>query len=195
MAWKLVTAPATEPVTLAEAKAHLRVDLSDDDLLIESLVSAARAHIEDATGRALITQTWRLNLDNWPAADYIRLPRPPAQSVSSVVYTNSAGTAATLSSTTAYSVDTDSEPGRIVLRYGQTWPSVTLTPVNPIVITYIAGYGRAESVPQPLKQAVLLLVGHWYENREGSIVGAGVLASPIPFAIDSLIWMNRIKEF
>jgi uncharacterized phiE125 gp8 family phage protein len=193
MAWKLVTAPTSEPVTVAEAKAHLRVDLSDDDVLIESLITAARVHIEDATSRALITQTWRINLDDWPPCGYLCLPRPPLQSVTSVVYTDSAGTAATLSAS-KYAADTDSEPGRIVLNCGQTWPVTTLATSNPIVITYIAGYGAAAAVPQQLKQAILLLLGHWYENREGSIVGSGGV-SPIPFAIDSLIWMNRIKEF
>jgi len=183
--------PASEPVTLEEAKSHLRVDASDDDTLIEGLITAARQYYEDVTRRALITQTWRLSLDRWPGGSEILLPRAPLQSVTSVVYTDSDGTATTWSSD-EYAVDADSEPGRVVLGYGYSWPSATLRTSLPIQITYEAGYGDADDVPEKIKQAIKLLVGHWYENREGVMVAQGVSIQGLPLAIDSLVWANRV---
>jgi uncharacterized phiE125 gp8 family phage protein len=189
MRLKLATAPASEPVTLAEAKAHLRVDISDDDTLIDGLIASARRYFEEAARRALITQTWRLSLDGWPSGDEIELPRPPLQSVTSVIYKDQDGNATTWAAAN-YIVDTDSEPGRIVLAYGQSWPTGVLYPANPIQITYKAGYGDAgSSVPTQMKQAILLLIGHYYENREDTIAGTTIKA--IPLGVHSLIWLNR----
>jgi len=193
MSWTRTVAPAAEPVNLDEAKAHLRVDVTDDDVLISRLIQAAREYVEEATGRALINQTWRLSLDDWPEGDYIELPRPPLSSVTSVVYTDSDATAHTFS-TSYYDVDTDSEPGRVVLEYGDDWPSATLATMNPIVITYIAGYGATSaSVPEHLRQAILLLIGHWYENREGMVIGQGLVPITVPYAIQSLIMLNKVN--
>lgn len=189
MSLKLVTAPATEPWTVSELKTHLRIDISDDDTLLSGLLTAAREYVEEAARRALITQTWRLNLGTWPEGGEILLPRPPLQSVTSIVYKDSDGNSTTWS-TSAYIVDTDSEPGRVVLAYGESWPSVTLLPANPIIITYVAGYGDdATDVPGRLRRCISLLVGHWYENREGTV--GGTIIREVPFAIDSLIWLNR----
>lgn len=189
MILKRTVAPAIEPVTLAETKAHLRVDTSDDDALITALITAAREYVEGASRRALITQTWRYSLDSWPEGDEIELPKPPLQSVSSVKYYADDGTEYTLS-TFAYIVDTDSEPGRIALAYGESWPSLTLYPAGAIRITYVAGYGDAASaVPQHLRQAILMLVAHWYENRETTTIGA--VAREVPLAVESLIYLHR----
>lgn len=190
MRLKLVTPPALEPVTTAEAKSHMRVDIGDDDGYIEDdLIPAARIYFEETAWRALITQTWRLNLDEWPESNEIELPRSPLQSVTSVVYKDADGTPATWP-TSSYIVDTDSEPGRIVLADGESWPNVTLYPANPIVITFVAGYGNAASdVPAQMKRCIKLLIAHWYENREGTV--GGTIIRDVPFAIDSLIWLNR----
>jgi uncharacterized phiE125 gp8 family phage protein len=188
MILKRTVGPTSEPVTLTEAKAHMRVDISDDDTLISSLIQAAREYIEDATHRALITQTWRLSMDQWPCSDEILLPRPPLASVSSITYTNNANATTTLSSS-VYSVDTDSEPGRVKLVYGEDWPSDTLATTSPIKVTYVAGYGAASAVPQQFKQAILMLVAHWYENRETSM--AGTIIRDVPFSVAALINLNR----
>jgi uncharacterized phiE125 gp8 family phage protein len=186
---KQTAAPAVEPVTVAEAKAHMRVDISDDDDYITALIVAAREYIEGATRRALITQTWRYSLDGWPDGDEIVLPKPPLQSVTSIVYKDEDGTANTWSSS-GYIVDTDSDPGRVVLAYGESWPSVTLYPAAPIQITYKAGYGdAAANVPGHLRHAIKFLVAHWYENREPVTVGQ--VARDVPLAVDSLIWLYR----
>lgn len=187
---KQTAAPAVEPVSLTEAKSHLRVDISDDDDYISGLIKSAREYIEGATRQALITQTWRLSLDAWPEGNEITIPKPPLQSVTSIIYKDSDGNSTTWS-TSAYIVDSDSEPGRVVLAYGQSWPSVTLYPANPIQITFKAGYGdAASSVPQHLIHAIKFLVAHWYENREPVTVGA--VARDVPLAVDSLIWLNRV---
>jgi len=186
---KQTSAPAVEPITTAEAKTHLRIDHADEDNFIDDLITAAREYVEDVSRRALVTQTWRMSLQAWPAGDEILLPRPPLQSVMSVVYIDSDGDSTTWS-TDGYDVDTDGEPGRIVLAYGESWPSVTLRPTNPIQIIFVAGYGDAASdVPQWAKKAMMLLLGHWYENREDTI--PGTIIKGIPLGVESLIWANR----
>ncbi|MCB0190639.1 MAG: head-tail connector protein [Anaerolineae bacterium] len=188
MILKRTVEPAAEPLSVSALKNHLRVDLSDDDELIAAYLEAARDYVEKTTRRSLVTQTWRLSLDGWPACDEIILPRPPLQSVTSIVYYDSEGASNTLASS-AYDVDIDSEPGRVVLKHGESWPSTTLRPMNPVQVTYVAGYGLAADVPSYLVHLIRLLVSHWYENREPVVVGS--IVGNIPLAVDSLIWLNR----
>lgn len=192
MALVLVSAPATEPVSLTEAKLHLRVDSTADDSLITALITAAREYVEAFTGRALITQTWDYILDAWPSGDEIVIPLPPLQSVTSVTYRDSDGNTSTVSSST-YTVDTDSEPGRVVLLTGYTWPSTTLYAVGGVRVRFVAGYGdNASDVPQALRQAMLLLVGHWYENREDATTAN---VRPIPLGAQMLMWPYRVMRW
>ena len=163
--------PSEEPVSIEEAKAHLRVDIEDDDNLILNLITAARKKTETILKRSLITQTLIYYPDEWPDGDYIELPLPPLQSVTSVIYTDYAGTATTLTQNTDYVADIKKDPGRVVLDYGMTWPTTTLDVTSPIAITYQAGYGTVEDVPMPIRQAILILVSDFYENRESYIVG------------------------
>ncbi len=188
-AYTVVHPPATEPVSLDEAKAHLRVTTTDEDAYIASLITAAREWCEGFQQRAYITQAHKLTLDRWPCGRAIYLPRPPLQSVTSIVYTDSEGAQYTIEAK-SYIVDTDAEPGRIVLAYGASWPSVTLRPAAGVEITYVAGYGDASDVPQKVKQAMLLLVGHWYEQREAVL--AGSISKEIEFAVHSLLWQDRV---
>lgn len=138
----LVTGPIREPVSLAEAKEHLRIEeeFTDDDNYVRSLISGARAHCENILWRKLITQTWDLYLDAWPAGRGIKLPYGKLQSVTYIKYMDTDDTETELADT-EYSVDTISDPGRIVLGYGKYWPTVTLKPSNPIVIRFVCGYG------------------------------------------------------
>jgi uncharacterized phiE125 gp8 family phage protein len=192
MSLKLVTQPASEPISTIEAKTQLRIDHNDEDTFIDGLVTAARQYLEEVIGRSFLTQTWRLSLDDWPEDDTIELPRPPLQEVTSVVYLDEAGDDVTLPEAT-YIVDTDSEPGRIVLAANQVWPAVELYPANPIRITYVAGYGdEAGELPQWIKQAIYLLLGHWYENREDTITGT--IIKDIPLGVESLIWLDRVID-
>jgi uncharacterized phiE125 gp8 family phage protein len=185
----LVTAPATEPVTLVETKAHLRVDITDDDVQIGSLVTAAREQLETDTRRALVTQTWDLVLDAFPREAKLELPLPPLASVTSITYKDADGITQTFPAGN-YVVAVSEIFGRIVLKSGFTWPSTTLWSADAVAVRFVAGYGGAAAVPQTAKQAILLLVGHWYENREAVVV-AGVTAREVPMGYERLMWLLR----
>jgi uncharacterized phiE125 gp8 family phage protein len=192
MSLKLITAPTSEPITLAEAKSHCRVDISADDTYIGTLIQAAREWCEAHDWRAYMPQTWELYLDAFPACSMIELPRPPLTSVTSIKYTDSDGVEHTQSSS-EYLVDTVSTPGRIVLKTNYTWPSAVLREANGAYIRFVCGYASAADVPQPIKQAMLLLIGHWYENRENSTVGA--VNRSIEFGVKALLDVNRAFRF
>lgn len=162
-----ITAPATEPVTLAEAKMHCRVDGTDEDALISALIIMAREQAEFKTGRSLITQTWELVLDAFPSRFTLR--NAPIQSITSVKYLDSTGVEQTLSSGD-YLLDKDSEPGHVSLAYGKNWPVVY--PVsNAVRVRFVAGYGNASNVPQSIKSWMLLTIGSLYAQRETIIPG------------------------
>lgn len=180
MSLKLITAPESEPITLAEAKAHLRVSGSDDDALISALIVAARQGAEHITGRALMPQTWELALDEF--GEVIELPRPPFSAMSSVKYIDADGALQTMAEA-AYLLDTHSEPARLMPAYGESWPS-TRDQANAVLIRYQAGYAGAATVPQEIKSWMLLRVGMLYENRES--VAAGVTLAEVPF-VDRLL--------
>ncbi len=183
---KLKTAPADYPMELDEVKTHLRITGTDEDDYIQSLIIAATSYCEVFQNRAYVTQTWEYWCDSFP--DYFELPRPPLASVTSIDYYNTSDVKATVAAAD-YFVDTKSEPGRVHLNYNKSWPSTTLRPINGICVTYIAGYGYSENIPQNIKQAILLLCGHWFENREGSIDKP---LSKIPFAVEALLWQERV---
>lgn len=166
----LVTGPAEEPVTRAEAKlwARIAASLTADDATVDALITAARRHIEDVTGRITVNQTWKLILDTWPRGRAVRLPLAPLVSVTHVKVYDSAGAATTMDSAD-YIVDTANEPGRIVLKDDADWPSPSagLQEANAFEVQFVAGYGAdASSVPEELKTAVKMIVAHLYENRE-----------------------------
>jgi uncharacterized phiE125 gp8 family phage protein len=182
----IVTPPAAEPVSLAEIKLHLRIepDVSAEDDLLNSLIKAARLHAERVTGRALVTQTQKLTLDYFPEWG-IELPNPPLQSVTSVVYWDLNETQQTLAAAN-YKVVTATTPGFVEPAYGEVWPS-TLEISGAVEITFVAGYGAAAAVPDDLKAAIKLLVGHWYRNRESVSATGGI---ELPQAVDMLLLGN-----
>lgn len=158
---KVITPPAEEPITLAEAKLHLRVDHADEDALIEALIAVAREKAEHLTGRALVTQTLEWISDVFP--DCIRLWKTPLQSVTSIKYLDAAGNHQTLSES-AYWVDSDGAPARIVAVDGQSWPETSTQP-NAVRVRYVAGYGAAADVPESIKQWMKLTIGVLYDRR------------------------------
>lgn len=189
MPYKLVTEPASEPVSLTEAKRHLRVDYTDDDDLIAIFIKAARQHAETYTGRAFIDQTWELTLDEFPDNE-IQILKPPLIEVESVKYDDAAGDEQTLSDGLDYTVDLASEPGWIVPT-DQTWPT-TFDGINAVRVRFRAGYvggsPEAETVPNDLKAAILLYVGTLYANRETVVIGA---ATKLPWASEQLLRLHR----
>lgn len=181
----VVTPVETEPVTLAEAKLHLRLIPTDDseDALVESLITAAREYCENRTGRALATQTIEGYLDRFPvSAGEIELPMPPAQAVERVSYIDVTGLETVLEQGTDYLFDDERQIGRIVLPAGRQWPQFNPAPVNPVRIRFIAGYDAQQPCPKSLRQAMLLLIGHWYANREA----VGTVGEPIAYAVRAL---------
>lgn len=172
MGLKRTVEPTGTPVTLAEAKAQCRVLDDDEDALIEGLMAAATAMVEDYTGRSLTAQTWRLTLDEFN--DRILLPRGPVQSITAFTCADSAGDAQTVSSA-LYVLDTDADPSAIVRQPAASWP----TPgqfVNPISITYVAGYAAP---PPAIKHAILMLVANWFKQRETLLTGTIVAELPL----------------
>ncbi len=123
-----------------EAKNHLRVSGTDEDGTIAAILTAAWKYCEEVLlHRALLPQTWDLWLDEFPDEDYIEIPRPPLQSITSIKYYGTDDTEYTMTATD-YFVDTKSEPGRVSLAYGKTWPSTVLRPINGVVVRFVAGY-------------------------------------------------------
>jgi uncharacterized phiE125 gp8 family phage protein len=182
MALVLKTAPTVEPVTLAEAKLHCRVDLTADDTLITALIVAARQYLEEAVGRSLVTRTYELTVDL--TADPIPLPMPPLGAVSKVESLDTdGGVATTLTLGTHYTIDTVPVVPTVTV-------DVPLGDTATIKVTYTAGYGAtAATVPQLLRQALLLMVGHWYANRES--VAPGDLRE-VPAAFNALVYAMRV---
>lgn len=182
---KRTVAPVVEPVSLADAKAHCRVDTSADDALIQGYITTAREWVEDYIDRALVTQQLVMKLDSFPAE--IELPRPPmtasgtATAVTITYVTGEAGGTATLSAT-QYRVDRDSTPGVIRTLYGGSWPS-HLIDKNSVTVSWWAGYGRPEDVPQRAKSAMLMCVHELYEKR-----GDGAMPDAAKRLLDTVSW-------
>lgn len=187
MALILVTPPALEPVTLAEAKAHLRVDAADEDVLIQSLILTSRLQIEAALALALISQSWTLTLDCWPQRGLLEMPIGPLQSVSEIRMIAADGTPSIVDPA-GYDVDHAGTPPRIA-RLAAT----SLVPgrrLGGIAIDFSAGYGSAASdVPEPIRHALLMLVAHWFENREPP--RPRMLPPGIPDAVSDLLLPYR----
>jgi len=188
---KRLTPPASEPITLAEAKQHLRVDTDSDDSYITALITCAREFCEDYLDRTLMTTQWQMKMDNFPQE--IGVPKPPMISsgtatVVSVTYVaNSLGGTATLSSS-QYRVDRDSTPGALRPLYGGSWPS-HLSDENSLTVTWWAGYGNSpEDVPRIVRHAMLMLVGTWYERRQAV---DSVSAAELPIGAKALLDFAR----
>jgi uncharacterized phiE125 gp8 family phage protein len=181
------TPPAVEPVTVAEAKAHLRVDISDDDTYIGTLITAAREWCEQYLDRTLVNTQWVMRFDSFPYE--IELPRPPIASSGtttavSLTYTLGDDSTATLSTAT-YRVDRNSTPGVVRQLRAGSWPG-NLDDYNAVSVTWWAGYGSTgSSVPPAIRHAILMLVGFWYENRGAVLVGS--ISKQLEFAVESLL--------
>jgi hypothetical protein len=180
----LVTAPTSEPVSAAELRLHLRTDATDFPDA-GAYVTDARQDIENRSGLAFITQTWRVTLDRWPTGgeawwDGVRdgaaselygnsmrsvaLPKWPLASITSVTVYDEASNSTAVTVANVFDVDAYSRPGRLTLKRGATWP-VALRSSNAIEIVYVAGYTSAANVPSPMKRAIRQLAAYLYSHR------------------------------
>ncbi len=202
--WGLVQTgtPTVEPVSVDQARTWLRIDGNGEDETIGMLIRAARRFIERRTNRALISSTWTLTLDRFPAyclgdpiaqlAPTIQLPRGPVTAVNAVKYVDTAGVLQTMAAGTDYLVDLTREPVRIAPAWGKSWPFARLQPAA-ISVDFTAGYANAADVPEDLTLALRLLVGHWDQHRES--VTVGVISSTLQMAFDELTAPWRLWSF
>lgn len=183
MSLELIRPPAVEPVSIAEAKAHARIDTSEEDAIVASLVTTSRLSIEAALGLGLVSQDWRIRLDAVPRSGVIELPMRPLAAVLAVRVRDAAGDAVALSAAD-YEVDAASVPPRIALSRAVSVQSGVR--LGWIEIDITVGYGAAATdVPAPIRQALLMLAAHWYEHREP--VSPGGAPHRIPDTVDALL--------
>lgn len=176
---RVVTAPQSEPLTVADVRARARIDAAAEELVIEAMIKEAREAAETYLHRALITQTRELALDCFPPV--IELPFPPIGAVSSVTYVDANGATQPLAAT-EYDVDAYSSPGRVAPKFGKSWPSVQ-PGMNRVLVRYTCGYGDGDKVPAAIKSGLYLLIGHKFENREA--VNVGNIVTELPWGVKS----------
>lgn len=192
----LVTPPAEEPVSVDDLKQNHGITISDDDEMLQDLIEDAREYVERSVwgGVALLTQTWDLTLPRFPCgAESLPLPRPPLQSLTHVKYFDgnnqlttlyeSTGTTSSLIVTTPHRA-----PGTLTPAVSTQWPATICRP-DAVQIRFVAGYASAAACPKLFRRAINMLVGHWYLNREATIVGGE--AKEVPHAVEALIGLSR----
>lgn len=187
------TLPATGPLSLVEAKDHLRIeaDFTADDTQVTRKLKTAIGLIEEMTGRSLLPQTFRQTLYRFPhSAEPIRLLRSPLRSVASVTYKDSDGATQTIASGDLYT-DANGEPGIVAPTVNQTWPGELLPRQGSVIVQFSAGYDDGAAVPSALVDAVYLLLGHLYENRAAVVDWT---ARGLPMAVDSIVSLWRVPE-
>ena len=199
MPMQLMTPPAGEPISLAEAKLHLRVDFDDDDSLIQVLISAARQAAETLTNRQLMAARWRMVLDSFPGPSLmgvpagqtftlpghaVLLPKSPVASVVEIRYLDMANAWQVMPAAN-YTVDSVCEPARITPVFGQIWP-ISLPQIGTVSVVFDAGYGSAAAVPEGIKTWIKLRVGSLYVHREEVASMTRGRIDPLPF-IDGLL--------
>ena len=186
MKFEVVTPPEKEPISLDEVKMHLRSipgDETEDDAILSPLITAAREFCENRTGRSFGVQT----LAAYPPleTEYIRLPRPPLVQIEQIQVKKADGTEETLS---ADQYEADTVGGGVFVH----WPKEQFAQINPIRVLYKTGY--QENLPKTIRQAMLLLIGHWYENRETVVIGA-FTSIEIEMTVKALLNQYRVWWF
>lgn len=180
----LQSAPTAQPVSLTEARAHLRVDATDEDILILSLMRSAAKAVESDTGKKLITQTWDYKIPE--PSGCVRLPVSPVSSITSMTYFDSDDAEQTLTVSDFY-LQSDQDRAWIEPKEDTEWPSMRERS-DALTIRFVAGFGGASAVPDSFKRAMLLLIGHWYENR----VAVEKRMYSLPLAYDHLVSQERV---
>ncbi len=187
----LLSAPAVEPVSLAQSKEFLRIDDANEDGFITSLIAAARLHVESTTSRALISQSWRIIFDDWPSDRIVKLPVGPLLSLTEINVFDFDGAAHSIA-LAQFQPETNTAAARIFL------PSMIdglplMRERAGIEIDYVAGFGASsDDVPADLKQAILSLIAYWFEHRDAVVIaGSGAIVPP---GFDNLIASYRVVK-
>lgn len=180
----VTVAPASEPVTLTEVKQQCRIDDSASDTYLDRLIKAARAFVEAQCGTRLVTQTVAVKCDGF--YDFRHLSFGPVASISSISYVDANGITQTLAAG-VYEARIDGLNAAIVLKYGQVWPAIQIG--SRITVTAIVGY---PVIPEDIIQAMMLLIGAWFENREETVVGVQVFGLPASVAVNALLINHRL---
>lgn len=184
---KRTVAPTFQAIDNEACRQHARVYITDEIALLDEYIEAATDYAESYQNRCLRTSTWQAVYDCFP--DEFWLPNPPLQSAT-IQYLDSAGDTQTLA-TSIYTVDAISEPGRIALKYGQTWPS-TLSQINAVTVTAIKGYTAASLIPAKTRQAIRVLATHMFETREPIVAGS---IANVPFSVLDLLDQDRFLGY
>ncbi len=202
-----ISGPLHEPISVDDLMMHSRIDSDAEYTYVQSLIAAAREHVEDELRRTLMPTTWEWTLDNWPCVP-LAIPRAPLRSIVSIKYTDEDGVEATYSASN-YFIDTASEPGRLMLKPDASWPSVTLQAIAGVKIRFVAGYADAldedstqaeitaarNATPIRARQAIRLIAAHLYENREEVTMGAGLTPAQLPLGVSALLMPLRVIRF
>jgi uncharacterized phiE125 gp8 family phage protein len=197
---KRTVQPTSEPITVAEAYAHCRIDSNAEEAYVSTLISTAREWLEDNNNTTLLTTTWALTLDRFPVRcgakdpldrERIELPRCPVQSITSIAYVDEDGASQTFSAA-SYSLDSSSNHHASVGPvYDEEWPDIR-EQVGAVTVTYVAGYTLAANVPPKYRHAMKLLIGHWYENRETTLIGT--ISKELEFTISALVGPTNLSS-
>lgn len=187
----ICSTPATvDPLTVAEMKAHSRIDTDAEDNYISALISAATQDTQAVQWRQFVNATYTLTLSGFPSCSYIELPRPPLSSITSLKYLDANGTQQTWD-VANYRMDKSCEPGRLCLAYGASWPSIRAQS-NAVEIVFVAGFGAdGSAVPEIHRHSIRFKAAHWYENREPVI--SGTIVAEVPMAAKRLDLIGQFR--
>ncbi len=185
--YTLTTEPTDEPVALADVLAHLRIDSRLENAYVSDLIVTARHYVEQYTRRSLVTQTWTATFDDFLE---LLLRHGDVSSVTSVTYVDTDGATQTLAAS-VYELAREDGWQLVRRKFNQSWPSRRVHPDN-ITVVYVSGYGAASAVPGAIKQAMFLLIGSWFENRE--VINIGNITSELAFSVEALLAPYRIME-
>lgn len=195
MPLSVVTAAALSPVALQTLKDHLKVTDTAEDTLLTGYLAAAVEWVEDYIKRPLITRTMKLTLDLFPASGQIELAMPPVSAVSHVKYYNTAGTLTTLSSSDYWTVLNETDgPGLVILKSSASWPDLQEDRPRAVEVTFTCGYGATvASVPNEIRQAILILAAHLWDARLKEVTGT--IVSQYAFSVHALLAPRRFYTF
>jgi len=188
---KTITAPTDEPISTTEVKSHIAIDISDFDSQIGEYIKAATLYIEAETSRQICTATYDLITDRLPAGRVeINIPKGQLQSITHIKYIDTDGVQTTLDSS-KYKVSDSREPGIIQPAFDEVWPT-SRREIDAVEIRFVCGYGDSSATPEGIKQAALLLAGHYFQNREPVVIGT--ITASLPLSVNNILAHYKLGD-